>query len=251
MKKITTTLVFCFLLSSNSLAQLHNSGNENSIFISGGISKISLVDKSMTNERYTGTLFPIEIGWEIGREKWINSHRIKFTTGETKNYSIVAEIVNFDLYNDYSYRLKEFLLGKFNSSVYLGPSTSFFFHYRDEIISEYSLMTQSFIGSFAAAINLSWIINFTNKIKGGIFFRIDILSASTVLNNTEMGIKMKLLFPNSALNSNMNPYFGYRINKRLSLNISYIFHYYGNNYWKQFKLAEDNLQLTIQYHWNK
>jgi len=223
------------------------------ISIQYGLGKLGVKDFYISEEKYSGYTNNFYFSWNKLHNNHHNRLELDYRYGNSiKNNNVQATIHQFSLNRINLYPVGDINLFSKNASLYLGPSTDIFFHYRQQNIGRGgSAMTYaiSFVALFSGGFNTDLIYPISNNI--------DIL-----LNNTisifSLGFKMsdflendvapvKFLTPLKGLNFITFISVNYQIYQRLSINLGYQSFLTRITAWDKFTAASDNLLITISY----
>jgi len=110
--------------------------SEKIISVSGGLGRLTIRDKAISNESYSGSLGYFSLDWKNFREERGFQIGFEFQGGsKIKHRNLSAEVILFSLELDYLYAIKPFVLFNKNATIYLGPSTGTNFYIRKQNIA--------------------------------------------------------------------------------------------------------------------
>lgn len=147
------------------------------IIFSTGFSQVALKDKTISSEKYDGSLNPISIVFQKERENYNWRLNLNYADGLPSNYNIDAEIKNFIIGWDYSYRIKTFeILGNHSANLFSGFSPNLFVHYRKQNIAEPGQFLYSAKLLFNMSVNVGVYGVLTNKLSYHLITRFNLFT---------------------------------------------------------------------------
>jgi hypothetical protein len=120
-----------------------------------GMGNYSVKDEYISNEKYSGTLPFLSVGWARQHSKYVYRLRMIYRNAkDISNYNVSTDVYQFTLNQGFLYPLKTAKLFHHDLYAWLGPTTEFFFFYNkpDIAVSGFDY-AQSFAGLFSAENN--------------------------------------------------------------------------------------------------
>ena len=198
--------------------------SEKSISVSGGLGRLTIRDKAISNESYSGSLGYFSLDWKNFREKRGFQIGFEFQGGsEIKHRNLSAEIILFSLELDYLYAMKPFLLFNKNTTIYLGPATGTNLYIRkqniafssadDDAISIFSTIPVGIKSKISFSVNQKLLLEadlYLNILSLGLRFP----------SNAEDEVDVKLLHPINGFKGDIDLTLRYKMFKKLSLSLA-------------------------------
>ena len=223
---------------------------EKSISVSGGLGRLTIRDKAISDQSYSGTLSYLSVDWRYFREKRGFQIGFKFQEGsEIKHRNLSAEIILFSLELDYLYSVKPLVLFNKNARVYLGPSTGTNYYIRQQNIASGNANDD------AVSIFSTIPLGLRSRVSYPVNQKI-LLEADLYLNLLSFGLRFpsssvdeldaKLLHPLSGFKGDLDLTLQYRIFKRLSFYLALKQQASRINAWNE-ELLYGNSNLVIGF----
>ncbi len=195
--------------------------SEKSISVSAGLGRLTIRDKAISNESYSGSLSYLSVDWRYFREHRGFQIGFEFQTGsEIKHRNLSAEIILFSLELDYLYSINPFVLFNKNTIIYLGPSTGTNLYVRKQNIA-FSSADDDAISVFSTipvGIKSTMSFSVSQKILLEADLYLNILSIGLRFpSNAEDEVDVKLLHPINGFKGDVDLTVRYKIFKKLSL----------------------------------
>jgi len=198
--------------------------SEKSISVSGGLGRLTIRDKAISNESYSGSLGYLSLDWKNFREKRGFQIGFEFQGGsEIKHRNLSAEIILFSLELDYLYAIKPFVLFNKNTIIYLGPATGTNFYIRKQNIA-FSSADDDAISVFSTipvGIKSKISIPLSQKIRFEADLYLNIFSLGLRFpSNMEDELDAKLLHSINGFKGDIDLNVRYKMFKKLSLSLA-------------------------------
>jgi len=198
--------------------------SEKSISVSGGLGRLTIRDKAISNESYSGSFSYFSLDWKNFREKRGFQIGFEFQGGsEVKHRNLSAEIILFSLELDYLYAIKPFVLFNKNTIIYFGPSTGTNLYIRKQNIAFSSTDDDavSVFSTIPVGIKSKISIPLSQKILLEADLYLNILFVGLRFpSNTEDEVDAKLLHPINGFKGDIDLTLRYKMFKKLSLSLA-------------------------------
>jgi len=250
MKTRSVIFLSVWLLATSLFAQKERFKNPLGITIEYGFGSTAIVDKFISEERYSGSL-PY-IGFWYGRVNDKSAYQVGLTFQETEsleNYSISASFSRVGLNYDLWYPLKRFQIFNKPSVFSLGPSVEYFeYEFSSNFVSDH----RSFSELIMASLGMNFLLDYqiSNKFSAGLFLRTNILGVSAKTHDNNRYTDMDNLFLGLFIANNINTDLKvkYRIWNFLSAGVKFKAQYTRSTSWDSSKNFTNSIIPFITIH---
>jgi len=221
------------------------------ISIEYGTGRYALRDEYISQEKYTGSIPYLSLGWARKHDNYIYRLHLEYrNSDDIKNYNMASDITQFTLHQGFLYPLKKRELFNRHLNLWLGPTADLFFFYNNQKVAVDGFdYTQSFAALLSAGIDLAGVYSLNSD------FRIESYLALTALS---LGFRMvddeednqspaKLLSLFSGLNASFDLGIRYYLFQKLSVKAGYRFELCRINAWNPLLTTSDNVLIGLTY----
>lgn len=223
------------------------------VYLSSGISHIAIKDYYISKEKYSGLLIGFEFGFRYSGVSNFHDLNFSFKRGDgIDNYNIDADVLLFNLNQNYFYKILDNNLFAKPLMIYLGPSLEIFTYFREEDIARVSnsiFYAYSFLGEFSGGIQSLAELELSENISIINLFGVNLCSVGFRMVDTDDDNNSIMDFTsvNKNINFNSATTLTYSISKNLSIGCQYNFHFVNNRNWDKLYLMTDSLKLIASY----
>lgn len=216
-----------------------------------GTGRFSVKDEYISNEKYTGALPYLSLGWAKKHDKYVYHLSLVYrNSDDIKNYNVASDITQFTLHQGFLYPLKERTLFNKELLLWLGPTAELFFFYNNQQIAVDGFdYTQSFAALLSAGIDIAGVYSLNNDFK---------IESSLSMAALSFGFRMvddeeddqspaKLLSPFNGLNASFDLGVRYYLFRELSVKAGYKLEMCRISAWNPLLSASDNILFGITY----
>jgi hypothetical protein len=238
MKILGTILFLIIVLSGKAQHNDEKLEDKTSVIISSGISFYSVIDKNISDEKYSGTLIPIKFDWRSNITK--RQFRVLYfaiQTGTIDNFTVDARINELTLGWDYGFKLNK----KEQYDIFLGPAPLLYFINRQQEIS-----SQKYFNSSLGIVSLASFFGMKSNNLDAFYYeitgRLGLLSAG-VSPKEDQQTKILTLF--NGLQFSFSAQAFYKVLNWADIGFEYSFQTYNITAWNKMYSLSDQLTLNL------
>ncbi|MBN2350015.1 MAG: hypothetical protein JXJ22_14340 [Bacteroidales bacterium] len=256
MKILFFTLAYLLLVAEYTYSQDNNSIFQklpSGISIQYGLGKIAIKDYYISEEKYSGYTTNLYLSFNKFHYKYHSRIEMDYRYGEkVKNNNVHANIHQFSFNRINLYPVANFNLLSKHASLYLGPSTDLFFHYRQQNIAgggNAQANAISLTALLSAGFNTEVLYLVSENFNISLSNNLSVLSLGfKIFDFTDSEVQpVKFLTPFTGLNLKNSISVQYQIVQPLSVYLGYQFNLCRITAWDKFIFASDNVFITISF----
>jgi len=216
-----------------------------------GIGAYSIKDEYISNEKYSGYLPYLSIGWARKHNKYTYLLEMAYRNSNSiTNYNVSTKITQGILNQGFLYPLKSKELFQNDLYLWLGPSTEFFIFFNDQNVAvsgfDYA-QSVAILASLGLNVDAIYPVNLNFQLESSL--KLSLMSFGFRLVDTDEGDEPmeKFLTLFSGMNSSLDLGARYHLINHLSLKIAYRFELTRVSAWDPLLAASDNLILSLTY----
>ncbi len=237
--KIHFTILFLLFVVTGE-AQLSNEKfeKEMSVEIGTGISFYSVLDKNISNEKYSGLLIPFTFIWSSNiTDNQFRDFYFSMQTGTINNYTVNTNIIDLILGWDYGYKINN----KAKYNIFLGPAPFIYYYHRyQEMPSKYYVNSNLGIVSLATVFGIK--SNSLNKFNYNVTGRLGLLSLGVSPKDEKT---TKILTPFNGFQFHFSALLSYKLLNWADVSIKYSFQTYNITAWNKIYSLSDQITLNL------
>ena len=215
--------------------------------IRGGLGHVAVRDRYISEEKYSGTLPSFAVSWLRGDTS--SAYRLSFKyagSSDIKNNNVSAEVMQSGLGLDYLYSVGKFRLLSHDVFAFVGPSTEFYFYYRQQHIATGG---NALFGAYSMAFFLSASVNSTFAVPLSSVFSAETSARLALLSiggrlidfHDESAKFMKPVSVLSGVRGHIDFLLNYDVSNRVRLKAGYSFEICQSSTWDYLLSASDNV----------
>jgi|WetSurMetagenome_2_1015567.scaffolds.fasta_scaffold09535_3 hypothetical protein len=216
----------CSLTLNNSLDFLPQG-----ILFETGYGSLSVRDKYISPEKYTGDIQILKLAWsKVHEKKYGYETTFDYVHGaKIRNYGVSAEVQEFTINHIFLFPAnREHYLFSKRFYSFIGPSAELWLHVRNQDVSNYKLtLPYSFEGMLSLGFNQKIIVPVSLKFGLSCYYKVGVLSLTGKTNYSNSDVinipSLKLLTPLTGLNTRINYSVYYNINPHITCQAGYEF----------------------------
>ena len=234
----TILLLLLFIIAGK--AQLSNKEFEKktSVVIGSGILFYSVLDKNISNEKYSGLLLPFTFIWSSNiTDKQFRDFYFSMQTGTINNYNVDAHVNELTLGWDYGFKINN----KTKYDIFLGPAPFiYYYHQHQEMPSKYYVNSNLGIVSLATVFGIK--SNSLNRFNYKVTSRLGLLSLGIRPQDEKT---TKILTPFNGFQFYFSALVSYKLIDWADVGIKYSFQTYNITAWDKIYSLSDQLTLNL------
>lgn len=202
------------------------------ILFETGYGSLSVRDKYISSERYTGGINTLKLAWsKVHGKKYGYETTFDYVHGtKIRNYGVSAEVQEFTLNHAFLFpaHKEHYLLSKRFYS-FIGPSTELWFYIRNQNVTYYKItIPYSLVGMLSLGLNQKITVPVNSKFGLSCYYKVAILSLTGKINYSNLDDEntpsaIKLLTPFTGLSAHFNYSGYYIINSYITFQAGYEF----------------------------
>ncbi len=257
MKRINLIAVCISLLATFVSAQTQQTLKNllgDGIFVQDGLGYLALRDDYISDEKYSGSLSYLELGWLRSRDSSASRFSMEYrNSSDVRNNNVSADVIQAALNLDYLYPVGAFPLFERDVFAFLGPSAETYLYFRTQNIAnggEAIFNAYSFATFFSLGINSELVLPIGSSFSAEWSGRLSLIGFGgrlVSLENNSNEKFFKLVSIISGIQGSTNILLRYNVSDALLLKAGYRFEICQSNSWDYLFSASDNLIFVVSY----
>ncbi len=257
MKPITLIIICISILAAIASAQTPQTLKNllgDGIFVQGGLGYLALRDDYISDEKYSGSLPYLELGWLRSRDSSASRFSMEYrNSSDIRNNNVSASVTQTALNLDYLYPIGTFPLYMHDVFAFLGPSAETYLYFRSQNIANGGLAifnAYSFATFFTLGINSELVLPMGSSFSAEWSGRLNLLGFGgrlVSLQDNSNDKFLKLVSIISGIQGSTNILLRYNVSDALLLKVGYRFEICQSTSWDYLLSGSDNVIFVVSY----